>query len=375
MQSQVPGRVSKAMTQPMLTFRTKEFRAMFEAVCVDLKHLFQTSGDVLTLTTSGTGAMEAAVINFLRHGDEIVTIEGGKFGERWSEIARIYGLRVNALKVPWGESVAPDDVGEFVRRHSDAAAVFLTHSETSTGVAFDVEAIAAAIRRRCDALIIVDGMSAVGVLPFFKDSWGIDVCVSASQKGAMLPPGLAFVAVNDRGWHAASRSDLPRYYLDLHRAREALQTFDTAWTPATSLIMGLRESLRLIVEEDLQRRWQRFARLAKAIREGANAMELELFARSPSNAVTAIRVPKEIDGGELVNRLRDPYGVIVAGGQEHLKGKIFRVAHMGYCDETDIVALASALESALRDLGWRFELGKGVTAVQAAYASDVGSGE
>ncbi|MCZ6575701.1 MAG: alanine--glyoxylate aminotransferase family protein [Acidiferrobacterales bacterium] len=368
-QAQIPQRVVAAMTKPLPVPRSEEFRVLFREVCAGLGRLFQTEHQVLTLTTSGTGAMEAAMVNFLRQGDKVITIEGGKFGARWGEIARIYGLRVVALQIPWGESACLEQLKALLPQHPDAAALFLTHSETSTGAAFDVHSITQVVRAESEALVIVDGISAVGVLPFYKDDWGIDVCVSASQKATMLPPGLAFLAVSEKGWRQAENANLPRHYFDILKAREALALHDTPWTPATALIAGLREALRMILDEGLQQRWQEYAALAQAVRAAAQAIGLDLFARSPSNAVTAIQLPQGIDGREFVRQLRSKYGVTVAGGQEHLKGKIFRVAHMGDCDLLDIIAFASAMELALRDLGWRYESGKTIAAAQAAYAN------
>lgn len=367
--TQIPRRVVTAMANPFPHPRSAEFKDLFQDVSQKLKELFKTKHEVLTLTSSGTGAMEAAVVNFLRRGDKVITVEGGRFGQRWAEIARTYGLDVISLEVPWGDSAQPDQVKELLLKQQDAAAVFLTHSETSTGVAFDIKAISQAIRQESDALVVVDGISSVGVMPLYKDEWSIDVCVAGSQKGTMIPPGLAFVAVNERGWERASISNLPKYYFDFLKAREGLEVRGTPWTPAITLIAGLRESLGMILEQGLEHYWDEYARLAYATRAGAQAIGLELFARSPSNAVTAIKLPKEIDGRKYVKCLQDKYGVTVAGGQQHLKGKIFRVAHMGYCDHLDMIAFASAMELALHDFGWQFELGKAVKTVQVAYAN------
>ncbi len=365
--TQISERVITAMAKPMQHHRSPEFRRLLRDVTQQLKEFFKTREDVLLLTSSGTGGMEASVVNLMKRGDRVLTIEGGKFGQRWGEICRAYGLEVISLQVEWGQAIEPEEVEERVRRHPDVAGVFLTHSETSTGVAFDVKRIAEAVHRHSDALVIVDGITSVGVLPFYKDDWNIDVCVSGSQKGTMIPPGLAFVALNERAWKRAEESDLPKYYFDFLRARKALQNDNTPWTPATTLVVGLHESLRMILEKGLEYFWDKYARLAHATREGARAVGLELFAHRPSNALTAIKVPPGVDGKALVDRLRTAYGVTVAGGQEHLKGKIFRVAHMGYYDHLDMVGFASAMEMALKDLGWRFEPGKAVATVQTAY--------
>lgn len=365
--TQIPERVITAMSNPMQHHRSPEFKQLFREVSEHLKAFFKTRHDVLVLTSSGTGGMEACVVNLLKQGDKVITIEGGKFGQRWGELCRTYGLHVIPIAVEWGEAVDPETVEQVVKSHPEVAAVFLTHSETSTGVAFDVEHIAKAVHRQSDALVVVDGITSVGVLPFYMDAWEIDVCVSGSQKGVMIPPGLAFVALNDRAWQRAEQSDLPKYYFNLLKARKALQNGNTPWTPAITLMRGLQESLNMILEKGLEYFWDKYARLAHATREGAKAVGLELFAKRPSNALTAIKVPETIDGLELVNVLRTRYGVTVAGGQEKLKGKIFRVAHMGYYDHLDMVSFASAMEMALHDLGWKFELGKAVSTVQVAY--------
>jgi serine---pyruvate transaminase len=366
--TQVPERALAVTSEALLHPRSEAFRELFGDVSQKLTLFFKTKHEVLTLTCSGTGAMEAAVVNFARRGDRVITVEAGKFGERWGELARIYGLRVQSLTLPWGHTAEPAQLSDFLRRHPDATAVFLTHSETSTGAAFDIKALAEIIRRESDALVIVDGISAVGVLPFYHDQWGIDVCVTGSQKGAMAPPGLAFAAVSARAWERSERSDLPKHYFDLRRAREGLAEGYGTWTSAVTLIAGLRQSLNLILDEGLEPLWARYAAMAHATREAARAIGLELFARTPGNSVTAIKIPKSVDGRRLVAQLQSRYGITVAGGQDHLKGKILRVAHMGYCDHFDMIVLASALELALRDCDWPLELGAAVKAMQIAYA-------
>jgi len=357
------------MAKPLQHHRGPEFKKVFAEVSEQLKEFFRTEGEVLTLTSSGTGAMEGAVVNLLSRGEKVITMEGGKFGQRWGQICRAYGLEVVPIVVEWGEAISPAQLEDVIRQHPDTAAVLMTHSETSTGVALDVQALVDVVHRHSNALVIVDGITSVGVLPFYKDAWDIDVCVSGSQKGVMIPPGLAFVALNERAWQKAAASDLPKYYFDFLKARKTLANDTTPWTPATTLVVGLHESLNMILKKGLEYFWDKYARLAFSTRAGAQAIGLELFAKIPSNALTAIKVPAGIDGLELVNRLRTEYGVTVAGGQEHLKGKIFRVAHMGYYDHLDMIAFASAMEMALHDLGWEFELGKAVSTVQRSYSN------
>ncbi|MDQ7054958.1 MAG: alanine--glyoxylate aminotransferase family protein [candidate division KSB1 bacterium] len=262
--TQIPEQVINAMSRPMQHHRSPEFKALFREVTAQLKAFFQTEHDVLILTSSGTGGMDACVVNLLRRGAKILTVEGGKFGQRWGEIGRAYGLNVISLKVEWGEAIDPNEVEAAVQENPDVAAVFLTHSETSTGVAFDVRAIAEKVRQHSDALVVVDGITSVGVLPFYKDEWHIDVCVSGSQKGVMIPPGLAFVALNDRAWQRAEQSDLPRYYLDFLHARKALKNDNTPWTPAITLMLGLHASLSMILDKGLEYFWDKYERLAYA---------------------------------------------------------------------------------------------------------------
>lgn len=368
--TQIPERVVATMSRAGVHHRSPEFRRIFEEASENLRHFFKTSQDVLILTASGTGAMEAAVANFLRCGDQVITIEGGKFGQRWGEISRAYGLAVHAIEVPWGEVLSPELLAAEMERVPDVAAVFMTHSETSTGVAFDIESLARVVRERSEqTLVIVDGITSVGVLPFFMDEWEVDVCVSGSQKGVMIAPGLAFIAAKSRAWQRAAQSDLPKYYFDLEKARNARQKGNTPYTPAVPQILGLQESLRMILENGVEHYWQKYGRIAHAMRAGVRAIGLELFASRPSNALTAIKVPPGVNGAQLIQHLRTEYGITVAGGQEHLKGRIFRVAHMGDYDQLDMIACASAVEMALRDLGWKFEIGSGVAALQQAYVN------
>jgi len=366
--TQIPESVVVAMSGPMIHHRGPEFKALFDEVTAGLKYVFQTQGEVLILTSSGSGGMEAAVVNLLSPGDKVLTIEAGKFGERWGELCRAYGIEPVTLKVNWGEAPDPGEVRKLLQKHADLAAVFFTHSETSTGVASDVREIAGMVREHTNAITVIDGITSVGVLPLYMDEWHIDVCVSGSQKGVMVPPGLAFVALGDRAWPRVEKSKLPRYYFDFLKARKSAGEKSTAWTPAITLLVGLQDSLRMMRKLGLEFYWNKYERLAAATREGMKALGLELFAKVPSNALTSVKVPPGIDGGALTKTLRDKYGVTVAGGQSQLKGKIFRVAHMGYYDHMDMVALMAAVEMTLADLGWKFEMGKGVATVQQKYA-------
>jgi aspartate aminotransferase-like enzyme len=376
--TQIPERVTVAMANPFSYHRGPEFKKLFEEITTNLQYVFQTQGEILIFTSSGTGGMEACVANLLLSGQKALVIVAGKFGERWQELCQAYGVESIVLNVPWGEAPALEEVKKILQARGDLAAVFCTQSETSTGVAIDVKAIAELVNAHTDALMIVDGITSVGVLPFYMDAWKIDACVTGSQKGVMVPPGLAFVALSERAikrFEAQQRDAalknrrLPRYYLDFTKARDAAKERMTAWTPAITLLMGLQESLRMLRETGIESCWNHYARLAQATRAGIKAIGLELFAKVPSNALTAVKVPPAMDGRKLTEILRTKYGVTVAGGQGPLKGKIFRITHMGYYDHLDVVAAMAALELALRDLEWQFETGAGVAMVQKMHAA------
>jgi aspartate aminotransferase-like enzyme len=373
--TQIPERVTVAMSQPFPYHRGPEFKKLFAEVTANLQYVFQTGSEVLLLTASGTGGMEACVANLLLSGQKALVIAAGKFGERWQELCEAFGIETVVLEVPWGEAPNLEALKMMLQTHAEAAAVFCTHNETSTGVFSDVKAIADLTRAHTDALVVVDGITSVGVLPFYMDKWNIDVCVTGSQKGVMVPPGMAYVALSERALkryetqqHEAplKKRQLPHYYLDFGKARETAKEGMTAWTPAITLLVGLQESLRMMRETGLENLWNHYAKLAQSVRAGVQALGLELFAQAPSNALTSVKVPGGVDGRKLVETLRAQYGVTIAGGQGPVKGKIFRVTHMGYYDHLDMVALMAALELALRDLGWKFELGVGVAAVQKA---------
>jgi aspartate aminotransferase-like enzyme len=333
-----------------------------------LKWLFQTRQIVLQLAGSGTLAMEAAVSNFLRQGEKALVIRGGKFGERWAKIIQAYGIETVTVDVEWGKGVDPAAVAAALDKDPAIRAVYATASETSTGVRHDIEGIAKVVRGRADVLLCVDAITAIGVFDVPMDAWGLDVVCLGSQKALMLPPGLAMIAASEKAWKANERCDLPRFYADLARERRSQEKGETAFTPAVSLIVGLQESLRMLKEETLEGVWSRHARLARATRAAAGGLGLELFASSPTNAVTAIRVPNGIDGSAVVRQLRARYGITIAGGQEHLKGKIVRIAHIGYFSEFDIITAISGLEMTLSDLGYRIRPGSGVAAAQATFS-------
>lgn len=360
----IPSEVLLAMARPIIHHRTKEFEAAFAQVREGLQWLFQTRQDVLTLASSGTGAMEAAVANVVSPGDTVLVVNGGKFGERWLKLCRTYGAKVTELKVEWGEAVDPAQIEEALgRAPADAPirAVYLQASETSTGVAHPVRAIAEICRRREDTLCVVDAITALGVFDLQTDAWGLDIVIAGSQKALMLPPGLAFLSVSEKAWRRLAVATAPRFYFDLKRERDNQQKNQTAYTPAISLILGLRESLRLMREEGLEQIFARHHLLATATREGLIALGLTLLAaRAPSDAVTAVLAPEGCDGQAIYKRLQSRYGLTAAGGQDHLKGKIFRIATMGDVGPFDVIIVLAAIEMTLKSLGCPIELGRGV---------------
>ena len=364
----VPERVLLAMARPMLYHRAPAFTECLREVQDSLRWLMQTKQLPLVLGGSGTAGMDAAVCNFLKTGDKAVVVRGGKFGERWGKICQAYGVECVFIDVEWGKGVDPKAVAEALDKNPGVRAVYATASETSTATKHDVEAIARVVAPREDVILCVDAITAVGVFEVPVDQWGIDVTVVGSQKALMLPPGLAMVVVSDKGWKANERANLPRFYLDLLRERKSQDKGETAFTPPVSLVVGLRESLRMLKEETLPGVWNRHERLAKATRAASGGLGLELFSSSPTNAVTAYRVPNGIDGTAVIKQMRTRYGITIAGGQDHLKGKIVRIAHIGYVSEFDVITAISGLEMTLSDLGYAIRPGAGVAAAQATFA-------
>ncbi|MCB0711698.1 MAG: alanine--glyoxylate aminotransferase family protein [Ignavibacteriae bacterium] len=363
----VPEGVMLRMARPIIHHRTEEFKNAFAEVNENLQYLFCTEEPVLTLTSSGTGGMEAALANTLCRGEEVITVNGGKFGERWGEIATAYGLVNRQIDVEWGTAVTVEMIRERLVSYPNARAICLTHSETSTGVFTDIKEIASAVRDEFDGLIIVDGITAVGAHEMRFDEWGIDVAVTGSQKGLMIPPGLAFITLSKRAWDAAEKSDLPSFYFDLKRARVAYEKGDTAWTPAVTLVLGLREALAMIRSEGREQVWRRHARLAAGLRSGLTALGFELFGAPPSNAVTSVLLPE--GGSSFEKVMKQKYGITMAGGQEALKGKIFRVSHLGYYDDGDMLTFLHYVERTMSDLELTFEAGAGVSAAQQTFTS------
>ena len=368
----VPESVMLEMAQPMIHHRHPEFEEVFSRVNEDLKYIFQTQQMVWTLTCSGTGVMETAVVNILSAGDEVLFVNGGKFGERWGEILTAFGLQLHEIPVAWGYAVQPEMILAAIQQFPKTKAVFLTHNETSTGVAIPMKEIASVIRNNSDALIIVDGISAIGALEMRMDEWGIDVVATGSQKGMMVPPGLAFIALSERAWKATEISTLPKYYFDLKLYKKTFAKGETPWTPAITIFLGLDKALQMMKKEGIENMWKRHTRLAAATRAGCTAIGLNLYSHAPSAAMTAVCIPEEFIGNDkakLFNKtLKNTYGITVEGGQDKLSGKIFRISHLGYYDEFDMLGMLAALENSLRVCNWQFEIGSGVKAAQVSFS-------
>jgi len=363
----LPPEVCEAQARPIIHHRTPQFQAVLKEVEEGLKLVFQTSNDVFILTSSGTGAMEAAVVNLLSPGDTALCVQGGKFGERWAELCKPYGINAEVLDAEWGTAVSPSEIEKRLKANPKIKAVFTTLCETSTGVTVDIEAIGRVVKNTA-AVLVVDAISGLGAIDIKCDAWSVDVCVSGSQKGLMLPPGLAFLSTSKKAWDMVMSSKSPKYYFDLKAAKKALDKTDTAFTPAISLVMALAEALKMMKQDGLETIFARHKKMADATRAAVKALGLELFApTAASDAVTAVKVPEGMDGEKLVKAMRDTYGVTIAGGQSELKGKVFRIAHMGYIEEFDIIAGISCLEKVLHQMGYKFQMGSGVKAAEEVF--------
>lgn len=361
----LPPEVLLKMAEPIMHHREPEFERIFAEIREGLKYLFQTKNEVLIFTSSGTGAMEGAVSNILSKGDKALVIRGGKFGERWGEICRAYEVEPIPIDVDWGKAVDPKQIQKALESNPSIRAVFTQASETSTGVRHPIREIAEIVRKHAETVLVVDAITGIGVFNLPMDEWGIDVLISGSQKALMLPPGLAFAALSDKAWKFVERSDLPKFYFNFKKELKSAQKNQNSFTPAISLFVGLRESLHLIRKEGLERVFERHEKLAGATRAAVKALGLELYAPdSPSNALTAVKIPEGIQGGKLKNLFFEKFGITVAGGQDQAKGKIIRIAHLGYYERLDMVMVISALEMLLKDMGYKFELGTGVKAAE-----------
>ena len=359
----LPPQVQEALSRPIIHHRTAQYRALFKRVLQNLQTAMQTTQPVLLFTSSGTGAMEAAACNLLSPGDGAIVILGGKLAERWQTLAQVFGAKVTAVPVAYGEAVDPDDVRKALKANPDAKVVFSTLCETSTGVVHDLPAIGALVRET-PAVLVTDAISGLLADECQTDAWGLDVVVSGSQKGLMLPPGLAVMSLSPKAWKLAEQSKSPRFYFDLRLYRKALEDDDTPFTSSVSLVVALDEALKLLLEDGVGGVLQRVALMAQATRAGVEAMGLSLFAKRPSNAVTAVSVPPGVDGKKLTKHLQDRYHVTIAGGQGEMAGKVFRIAHMGYIAPFDLLVALGAVELSLLELGWHGSPGEGLKAAQ-----------
>ena len=359
----IPNEVALAMSETMIHHRTPQFNQIFDQARQGLKKLFGTKNDVLILASSGTGAMEASVANLFSPGDKVLVINGGKFGERWLHIANAFGLSPIELEVEWGQAVKVDTVEKQMKAHPDLKGVMIQASETSTTVLHPVKEIAKLTKN--GPLFLVDGVTAVGVVSIPLDEWGLDVLVTGSQKAMMLPPGLGFIALSDRAWERTKQATLPRFYFDLNLERKNQQKGSGAFTPAVSLIFGARASLEMMQREGLDRVYARHARMSRATRAAAIALGLKLLAPdSPSPAATGVYLPDGIDADQVLDYLRDHMNITLAEGQDQLKGKVIRIAHVGYMGAFDVITAVAALEMVLRKFGVELPFGKGVAAAQ-----------
>ncbi|MFA5354506.1 MAG: alanine--glyoxylate aminotransferase family protein [Thermodesulfovibrionales bacterium] len=361
----VPSEVLLSMAMPMIHHRSPDFLPIIDSAKKGLQWLFQTKNDVLILCSTGTGGMVGAVNNFFNPGDKVLVLNGGKFGERWTKICQAYNLQVEEMMVEWGYTFKPADVEAALKKDPSIKAVMVQATETSTGVYHDIEGLGKVVRQFENTLFIVDAISALVAQDLKTDDWGVDIMVGGSQKGLMLPPGLAFVSVSDKAWKMGESAKMPKFYFNFKKERENLAKNQTNFTSAVTLIIGLNEAIKLLQNEGLENVFARHARLANATREAVLAMGLGIYSKeSPSNSVTAIEMPEGIDGQMVYKILREKYGITGAGGQDRAKGKIFRLAHLGYADTFDIITGIAALEMVLKSMGHSIQLGSGVAKAQ-----------
>jgi len=363
----LPPQVCESMARPIIHHRTPQFQEILKEANEGLKYVFQTKNDVFTLASSGTGAMEAAVANLLSAGDCALSVQGGKFGERWTELCKAYGVNAEVIDVEWGKAVDPQEIEKRLKLNPKIKAVFTTLCETSTGVVNDIEAIGKVVAQS-EAVLVVDAISGLGAIDLKTDAWCADMVVSGSQKGLMLPPGLGFISVSPKAMKLVEASKSARYYFDLRKAKKAIDKTDTPFTPAITLIIALTEALKTMKQDGMEQIFARHKKMADATRAAIKALGLELFApEAASDVVTAAKVPAGIDGEKLVKTMRDTYGVTIAGGQDEMKGKLIRIAHMGFIEEFDIIAGISCLEKVLAQMGYKFQLGSGVKAAEEIF--------
>ena len=356
-----------AMMGSDIHHRTEDFRNLYKRVLANLQEVLATSNDVLVLVAAGTGGLEASVQNFFSPGDQVLVCSAGKFGERWVELTKAYGLQPTVLKAEYGDAVSPEAVEQALARNNNIKGVFVQASETSTGAQHDVKTMGAAIRKT-GALFVVDAITGIGTMPLDIDGWDLDIVIGGSQKAFMIPPGLAFVSVSAKAWAAADEAKAPRFYFDLKRERKNAVSGESAWTPNTSLLLALDQALQYIKSIGMDKLIENAQLLARGTREAMTAFGLELFSSSPGSSVTAVRAPKGMDSGVIIKEFRNRFNAIITNGQGSMKGQIFRLAHLGYFDFHDLFAVVAELEIILAAQGLPIRFGSGVAAVQNVYA-------
>lgn len=358
----VPVEVLLEGAKETIAHRTPEFKKMLKDASEKLKSVFRTDEHVFILSSSGTGALETAVANTVSPGDKVITVVGGKFGERWAELCQAYGANMVKIEVEWGELAEPMQIEKALNENPDTKVVFTTLSETSTGVVYDIKAFAEIVKKT-DAILVVDAVSGLIAEPLEMAEWGVDIAVAGSQKAFMMPPGLAFVAVNgEKAWKRIEESNSPRYYFDLRAYKKKYP--DTPYTGAVNLVYQLNKALDMIENEGMENIWKRHALFAEAMRNGVKAIGLELLPKKPGNVLTAVKIPEGIDGGEFLKVAREKYGMYFSGGQGKLTGKIFRASNLGYVDRLDMISAMAVIEMVLSDLGKKVPIGAGVKAVE-----------
>ncbi len=361
----VPPEALLAMAMPIIHHRSPDFLPVLDSAKKGLQWLCQTKNDVLILCSTGTGGMVGAVNNFFSPGDKALVVNAGNFGERWTKICKAYNLSVEEIKIDWGRAVRPEDVENALKKDPSIKGVFVQASETSTGVYHDIKSLASIVRRHENTIFVVDAISALVAHDLRMDEWGIDVLIGGSQKGLMLPPGLAFVGVSEKAWKFADKATSPKFYFNFKKEREALAKNQTSFTSPVTLIIGLNESLKILRSEGLENAFNRHEKLSRATREAIKALGLDMFTKeSPSCAVTAINAPAGFDGQEIYKNLRVKYGITAAGGQGQAKGRIFRIAHLGYAGTFDVITAIAAVEMVLKGMGHPLKLGTGVAVAQ-----------
>lgn len=367
--SPVPPFLRQELGKEIIHHRTDEFRQILSQAHTGLKKILLTENPVIIFASSGTGAMEAAISNLFSPSDKVISIVGGKFGERWSEIAASFGLEVIEIEVEWGKAPCPDKLEKILAQNKNVKAVLTTLCETSTATVYDIKALAAIAKKQA-ALTVVDAISGLGQDRLLSDQWGVDVVVGGSQKGLMLPPGLSFLSLSPRASEYLQNSRLPKYYFNLKSALKKHQENDTPFTPAVNLIVALSGALEEINREPIEDRWQRFETMAKATAKAAASLGLSLLSASPSASLTAIKMPENLQSSQIVKFLRSQYGLSIAGGQSQLKDKIIRIAHMGWINPQDLIGCFSLLEIALKKFGHQFKTGASLAALEEVFCEN-----